>query len=152
MRQLNDFFLTKHSYIFIRPHWCNEQTYKTVKNSWNSAFSTIDCLIRVGGWYVPKNNLFALLMFVYLSLLCLNLLPQPSIALTYLTWLIQWPNILKTDYQESVIEATILRNQAPSYSIFLSQIFTILKLLIWPLEMSLKTRNKFGNLKIFSAF
>ena len=79
---------------------------------------------------MPKNNLFALLMFVYLSLLCLNLLPQPSIALTYLTWLIQWPNILKTDYQESVIEATILRNQAPSYSIFLSQIFTILKLLI----------------------
>ena len=79
---------------------------------------------------MPKNNLFALLMFVYVSLLCLNLLPQPSIALTYLTWLIQWPNILKTDYQESVIEATILRNQAPSYSIFLSQIFTILKLLI----------------------
>ena len=79
---------------------------------------------------MPKNNLFALLMFVYLSLLCLNLLPQPSIALTYLTWLNQWPNILKTDYQESVIEATILRNQAPSYSIFLSQIFTTLKLLI----------------------
>ena len=79
---------------------------------------------------MPKNNLFALLMFVYLSLLCLNLLPQPSLALTYLTWLNQWPNILKTDYQESVIEATILRNQAPSYSIFLSQIFTTLKLLI----------------------
>ena len=79
---------------------------------------------------MPKNNLFALLMFVYLSLLCLKLLPQPSIALTYLTWLNQWPNILKTDYLESVIETTILRNQGPSYSIFLSQIFTTLKLLI----------------------
>ena len=52
------------------------------------------------------------------------LLPQPNSASTYfLTWFNQWPSILKTDYQESVIEVTNLKNQAPSYSIFEPNIY-----------------------------
>ena len=46
------------------------------------------------------------------------LLPQTSSEFTYfLTWFNEWPSILKIDHQESVIEVTILRNEAPSYSI-----------------------------------
>ena len=46
------------------------------------------------------------------------LLPQTSSEFTYfLTWFNGWPSILKIDHQESVIEVTILRNEAPRYSI-----------------------------------
>ena len=75
-----------------------------------------DCLIRVEGSYTSKNNLFKLCI-----LICMHkdlLLPQASNDFTYfLTWFNEWPSILKIDHQESVIEVTILRNEAPSYSI-----------------------------------
>ena len=80
-----------------------------------------DCLIRVEGSYTSKNNLFELCIPI-----CMHkdlLLPQKSSEFTYfLTWFNEWPSILKTDHQESVIEVTILRNEAPGY--FILRVFS----------------------------
>ena len=83
----------------------------------------IECLIKAEDLYVPNNNLcWTLLRIVICMHKDLLLLQANSAFVYFFSWLNQCSGILKIDrYKKSVINLSILRNQAPSYFIFWSK-------------------------------
>ena len=105
----------------------------------------IDCLIRVEGLYVLNNKLCWILLCTVICMYKDLFLPQPSSAsVNFFPWLNQWLGILKTDYQNRVIDLSIFRNQAHSYSIFEPNISVRLPSCCFDF-WRLKKRDTFGN-------